>query len=250
MLTSGHPFTIDHAPPRPDRLAATSSAAGEWSASSSAAGAPALAAIDGSPATDWEPAAVHATLTAPVQGLAATVRHDHAAVGPPVAGRRRPEHPAAARPGDRAPAGELLGAGVEQRSRAGAGWRSSAATPGGCWTRIHLRRREGSLRADQGHRIQREGAPDARGADGEPLEDPDLGVVADQEPVGARLAVVAADLDVAPEQRGLHPAGEVAERPRRRAGSSARPRRSRSRSPRRSPCRGRRSSRSAARRRR
>src|SRR4051794_24248806 len=39
-----------------------------------------------------------------------------------------------------------------------------------------------------------------------PLEDPDLGVVADHEPVRARLAVAATDLDVAPEQRRLHPA--------------------------------------------
>ena len=37
------------------------------------------------------------------------------------------------------------------------------------------------------------------------LEDPDLGVVADQEPVRAGLALVAADLHVASKQRGLHP---------------------------------------------
>src|SRR5436305_10292581 len=36
------------------------------------------------------------------------------------------------------------------------------------------------------------------------LEDPDLGVVADHEAVGARLALAAADLDVAPQQRCLH----------------------------------------------
>jgi len=43
-------------------------------ATSSQPGAPALAAIDGSPATDWEPATVHATLTALVQPLAPAIR--------------------------------------------------------------------------------------------------------------------------------------------------------------------------------
>ena len=43
-------------------------------ASSSQPGAPALAAVDGSPATDWEPVSVHATLTARVAGLAARIR--------------------------------------------------------------------------------------------------------------------------------------------------------------------------------
>jgi trehalose/maltose hydrolase-like predicted phosphorylase len=43
-------------------------------ASSSQPGAPALAAVDGSPATDWEPVSVHSTLTARIAGLAAPVR--------------------------------------------------------------------------------------------------------------------------------------------------------------------------------
>ena len=43
-------------------------------ASSSQPGAPALAAVDGSPATDWEPATVHSKLTARIAGLAAPVR--------------------------------------------------------------------------------------------------------------------------------------------------------------------------------
>jgi trehalose/maltose hydrolase-like predicted phosphorylase len=43
-------------------------------ASSSQPGAPALAAVDGSPATDWEPATTQATLTTRIRGLAATVR--------------------------------------------------------------------------------------------------------------------------------------------------------------------------------
>jgi len=46
---------------------------GRVAASSSQPGAPALAAVDGSPATDWEPAAVHSTLTARTSGLAAPI---------------------------------------------------------------------------------------------------------------------------------------------------------------------------------
>jgi trehalose/maltose hydrolase-like predicted phosphorylase len=47
---------------------------GHTVASGSQPGAPALAAVDGSPATDWEPASVDATLTARVQGLAAPIK--------------------------------------------------------------------------------------------------------------------------------------------------------------------------------
>jgi trehalose/maltose hydrolase-like predicted phosphorylase len=47
---------------------------GRIRASSSAAGAPALAAVDGSPATDWQPAKVHATLTAALAPLSGPVR--------------------------------------------------------------------------------------------------------------------------------------------------------------------------------
>ncbi len=43
-------------------------------ASNSQPGAPALAAVDGSPATDWEPASVHSTLTARLAGLATPIR--------------------------------------------------------------------------------------------------------------------------------------------------------------------------------
>ena len=43
-------------------------------ATSSQPGAPALAAVDGSPATDWEPASAHATLTARIAGLAGPIR--------------------------------------------------------------------------------------------------------------------------------------------------------------------------------
>ena len=54
---------------RPD-LTPTSDAVrcGQASASTSHPGAPALAAVDGSPATDWQPVSLPATLTAPVTG--------------------------------------------------------------------------------------------------------------------------------------------------------------------------------------
>jgi trehalose/maltose hydrolase-like predicted phosphorylase len=47
---------------------------GRVRASSSAPGAPALAAVDGSPATDWQPASVHATLTARLSPLSGPIR--------------------------------------------------------------------------------------------------------------------------------------------------------------------------------
>lgn len=48
---------------------------GAATASSSQIGAPALAAVDGSPATDWQPASLPATVTAPIAGaLGRTVR--------------------------------------------------------------------------------------------------------------------------------------------------------------------------------
>jgi trehalose/maltose hydrolase-like predicted phosphorylase len=46
---------------------------GAVTASSAQPGAPALAAVDGSPATDWEPASVNSTLTAPVAGADAPI---------------------------------------------------------------------------------------------------------------------------------------------------------------------------------
>jgi trehalose/maltose hydrolase-like predicted phosphorylase len=61
-VTAGHPLTLDTA--RPD-LGATSDAVrcANASASSSQPGAPALAAVDGSPATAWRPATLPAALT-------------------------------------------------------------------------------------------------------------------------------------------------------------------------------------------
>jgi trehalose/maltose hydrolase-like predicted phosphorylase len=72
-VSLGHPLTLITR--RPDLTGSSDLVrCGRVVASSSQPGAPALAAVDGSPATDWEPAAVHATLNAPVEGLAATVR--------------------------------------------------------------------------------------------------------------------------------------------------------------------------------
>jgi len=60
---------------RPDLVASTDLVrCHPATASSSQPGAPALAAVDGSPATDWEPASVHATLTARTAGLATPIR--------------------------------------------------------------------------------------------------------------------------------------------------------------------------------
>jgi trehalose/maltose hydrolase-like predicted phosphorylase len=60
---------------RPDLTASSDLVrCGHAVASSSAPGAPALAAVDGSPATDWQPLGVHATLTAPLQSLAGPIR--------------------------------------------------------------------------------------------------------------------------------------------------------------------------------
>ena len=111
----GHPLTLNTR--RPDLTTSSDLVrCGRVVASSSQPGAPALAAVDGSPATDWEPAAVHATLTAPIQGLAATgpprSRCGGAASGRP---RPAPNIPPPPGPGDRAAAGELRGARVEQR---------------------------------------------------------------------------------------------------------------------------------------
>jgi trehalose/maltose hydrolase-like predicted phosphorylase len=69
----GHPLTL--ATRRPD-LTATKDLVrcGHAVATSSQPGAPALAAVDGSPATDWQPMTVKASLTAPVQPLAGSIR--------------------------------------------------------------------------------------------------------------------------------------------------------------------------------
>ncbi len=71
-LRAGHALTINTR--RPD-LTKTSDVVrcGAASASSSQPGAPPLAAVDGSPATDWQPTSLPATLTLPVKGKARSV---------------------------------------------------------------------------------------------------------------------------------------------------------------------------------
>jgi trehalose/maltose hydrolase-like predicted phosphorylase len=69
----GHPVTLRTA--RPD-LRRTSDAVrcGKASATSAEPGAPALAAVDGSPATDWQPASLPATVTAAVAAKPRMIR--------------------------------------------------------------------------------------------------------------------------------------------------------------------------------
>jgi trehalose/maltose hydrolase-like predicted phosphorylase len=67
VVRTGHPITVHtHRPdlvPTRDRVRCGGATAG-----SAAPGAPALAAVDGSAATDWQPTSVPAALTAPVRG--------------------------------------------------------------------------------------------------------------------------------------------------------------------------------------
>ncbi len=69
VVRAGHPVTLTTA--RPDLTATADSVrCAAAQASSETPGAPALAAVDGSPATDWEPVSLPATLTVPVHGSA------------------------------------------------------------------------------------------------------------------------------------------------------------------------------------
>ncbi|HET6869102.1 MAG TPA: glycosyl hydrolase family 65 protein, partial [Solirubrobacteraceae bacterium] len=73
MVRRGHALTLTTR--RPDETHTRDlTRCGRVRTSSSAPGAPALAAVDGSQATDWQPNAVHATLIAPVAPLAGRVR--------------------------------------------------------------------------------------------------------------------------------------------------------------------------------
>jgi trehalose/maltose hydrolase-like predicted phosphorylase len=72
LVSTGTPLTIDSLPARrPARADALRCGAAR--ASSSALGAPPLAAVDGSSATDWQPTTVPATLDAPTRASARTV---------------------------------------------------------------------------------------------------------------------------------------------------------------------------------
>jgi trehalose/maltose hydrolase-like predicted phosphorylase len=76
VVRAGHPITVHT--DRPDLVPTGDRVrCRDATASSAAPGAPALAAVDGSTATDWRPASVPATLTAPVRGRRTI---DHAVV--------------------------------------------------------------------------------------------------------------------------------------------------------------------------
>jgi trehalose/maltose hydrolase-like predicted phosphorylase len=83
---------------RPDRAPTTDALrCAAATASSANPGAPALAAVDGSPATQWEAAALPASLTVPLRGTQridrATVRWGHAWPPPPKPNVPPPSHP-------------------------------------------------------------------------------------------------------------------------------------------------------------
>ena len=108
----------------------------------------------------------------------------------------------------------LRSRGVARRSRARATRAEARVRVRAARHRPQAGRGAGAVRVrglPRGPGLQRQSGGGVLGREAARLEDPDLGVVADQEPVGARLALVAPDLDVATEQRGLHPAVEVAD---------------------------------------
>src|SRR5579875_1236260 len=72
LVHAGRPLTIGSLPARRP-ASADALRCGDARASSSLPGAPPLAAVDGSSATDWQPGAVPATLTAPTRAAARTV---------------------------------------------------------------------------------------------------------------------------------------------------------------------------------
>ena len=72
-VTAGHPLTLRTA--RPDLTRTSDVVRCQHAASTSAEpGAPALGAVDGSSATDWQPTGLPATLTTPVRAKARTIR--------------------------------------------------------------------------------------------------------------------------------------------------------------------------------
>ena len=126
MVRRGHALTM--VTRRPD-LTKTRDLArcGRVRASSSEPGAPALGAVDGSPATDWQPATVRATLTAPLAPLAGSVRTITLRWG-----RMWPAAPAPNVPPPPGPVTVLRPASyVVQVSSNGHTWRTAATIRGG-----------------------------------------------------------------------------------------------------------------------
>jgi trehalose/maltose hydrolase-like predicted phosphorylase len=116
----GHPLTISTSAATASHRSTNPLLCGSASASNTAPGAPALAAVDGSSATDWQPVKLPATLTAPVSAAhtlsSLTVRWGRA--WPPVL---KPNvHP---KPG---PVETLRSRDYTVQVRAGGGWRTVA----------------------------------------------------------------------------------------------------------------------------
>jgi trehalose/maltose hydrolase-like predicted phosphorylase len=132
----GHALTL--ATRRPDSARTRDLArCGRVRASSAAPGAPALAAVDGSPATDWQPAAVHSTLIAALAPLSGTVRKITLRWG-----RMWPPAPAPNVPPPPGPVKVLRPAGYSvQVSRNGRTWRTVARFGGrsGVLDTVHVR---------------------------------------------------------------------------------------------------------------
>ena len=125
-------------------------------------GAPALAAVDGSPATDWQPTTVHATLTAARGAAGRPDPHDHAAVGTPVARRAGAQRAASARAGHRAAAEQLHGPGVEQRAHVADGGELHGRS--GVLDTVHLHAVKARFVRIRDDRSRRDQAPAARRA--------------------------------------------------------------------------------------
>ena len=115
--------SCSHTPAGPDRLERPRPLRSA-SREQLAAGAPALAAVDGSSATDWEPTSVRSTLTARDRGPGLADPDRHAAVGTPVADGAGAERAAATDAGDRAPARRATRCSCRTTATAGAGSRS------------------------------------------------------------------------------------------------------------------------------
>ena len=84
---------------RPDLTPTTDAVrCGGASATSALPGAPALAAVDGSPATDWQPVSLPATLTAPIGARPRTIQQARRSSGV-TSGRGRPSPTSTPSPG-------------------------------------------------------------------------------------------------------------------------------------------------------
>ena len=168
-VSSGHALTL--VTRRPDLVANKDLVrCGHAIASSSQPGAPALAAVDGSPATDWEPASVHATLTAPLKPRSGPIR-----VVTVLWGRQWPPAPAPNVPPPPGPVTVLRPSlyAVEVSTN-GRSWRT-VATVGqraGASDVLHLKAAKARFVRIRVDRSQCHGAPAARGADGRGLEGP------------------------------------------------------------------------------